>query len=132
MDDVADRYARIAEAFTLRVTGCPPGSWSRPSPCPGWTARDVVAHVVEVHRRIVGAATGTEPQPVTADDDVSAAWAATTSGLMSVLANPEQSTATIPSPFGPMPAEQLVGRIVCTDTLVHTWDLARATGQDEM
>jgi uncharacterized protein (TIGR03086 family) len=28
-------------------------------------------------------------------------------------------------------AEQLIGRIMATDVLVHTWDLARATGGDE-
>lgn len=27
--------------------------------------------------------------------------------------------------------ETLVGRLLCADTLVHTWDLARATAQDE-
>ena len=27
-------------------------------------------------------------------------------------------------PFGPMPAEQLIGRLIATDPLVHTWDLA--------
>jgi uncharacterized protein (TIGR03086 family) len=36
---------------------------------------------------------------------------------------------------GAMAGEQtlasLVGRLVCTDVLVHTWDLARAMGQDE-
>ena len=30
-----------------------------------------------------------------------------------------------------MPLEQLIGRLMTTDVLVHTWDLARATGQDE-
>jgi uncharacterized protein (TIGR03086 family) len=33
--------------------------------------------------------------------------------------------------FGEQPFESLVGRLLCTDTLIHTWDLARATGQDE-
>ena len=35
------------------------------------------------------------------------------------------------TPFGEMPFEDLASRVVCSDTLVHTWDLARATGQDE-
>jgi len=35
------------------------------------------------------------------------------------------------TPFGDMPFEDLASRVVCSDTLVHTWDLARATGQDE-
>jgi uncharacterized protein (TIGR03086 family) len=30
-----------------------------------------------------------------------------------------------------MAFSDLVGRMVCADTLVHTWDLARATGGDE-
>ena len=30
-----------------------------------------------------------------------------------------------------MPAEQLIGRLIATDVLVHTWDLARAVGGDE-
>jgi hypothetical protein len=30
-----------------------------------------------------------------------------------------------------MPADQMLGRILTTDTLVHTWDLARAVGGDE-
>ena len=33
--------------------------------------------------------------------------------------------------FGEQPFESLVGRLLCTDTLIHTWDLARATGQDD-
>ncbi|CAB4600988.1 unannotated protein [freshwater metagenome] len=30
-----------------------------------------------------------------------------------------------------MPAEQILGRLVATDVLVHTWALARAVGGDE-
>ncbi len=37
----------------------------------------------------------------------------------------------MPGLFGPMPAEQLIGRLICTDILVHTWDLAQAVGGDE-
>ena len=37
----------------------------------------------------------------------------------------------LPGPFGPMPAEQMIGRLISSDVLVHTWDLARAVGGDE-
>jgi uncharacterized protein (TIGR03086 family) len=33
--------------------------------------------------------------------------------------------------FPEQPFDRLVGSLVCSDTLLHTWDLARATGQDE-
>src|SRR5690242_1403439 len=32
---------------------------------------------------------------------------------------------------GEQPFEDLAGTIMCSDTLIHTWDLARATGQDD-
>ena len=40
-------------------------------------------------------------------------------------------SASINGPFGPMPAADLLGRLVANDVLVHTWDLARAVGGDE-
>lgn len=127
MSAIADRYATISAAFTDRVRGVQ--DWTAASPCEGWSARDVVAHVVGVHRGLLAGPDGpTEPG---ADEDVVAAWTAATDGLRSALLDPERAGATLPSPFGPMPMEQLVGRLICTDTLVHTWDLARATGQDE-
>jgi uncharacterized protein (TIGR03086 family) len=33
--------------------------------------------------------------------------------------------------FGEQSFESLVSRLLCADTLIHTWDLARATGQNE-
>ena len=33
--------------------------------------------------------------------------------------------------FGEQTFESLVCRLLCADTLLHTWDLARATGQDD-
>ena len=32
--------------------------------------------------------------------------------------------------MGPMPAAQVIGRLISMDVLVHTWDLAKATGGD--
>ena len=45
--------------------------------------------------------------------------------------DPELSSKTISGTFGEQPFESLVSRLLCADTLFHTWDLARATGQDE-
>ena len=32
--------------------------------------------------------------------------------------------------LGEQPFEALVGQLICPDTLVHTWELSRAIGQD--
>jgi uncharacterized protein (TIGR03086 family) len=43
----------------------------------------------------------------------------------------EAMTRSVQSPMGPMLLEQMLPQFVCTDMLVHTWDLARAVGGDE-
>ncbi len=129
MSEISDRYSTVASAFSARVEGVQ--DWTSPSPCEGWVARDVVAHVVGVHRGLLAQVAGGEPVTLEADHDVAGAWSDATSALHTALLDPVTAGSTVTSPFGPMPLEQCVGRLICTDTLVHTWDLARATGQDE-
>jgi uncharacterized protein (TIGR03083 family) len=63
MSDAADRYARLADGFLDRIRATPDDRWDAPGPCGGWTARDVVAHVINGHRRVVTAVRGTRPEP---------------------------------------------------------------------
>jgi uncharacterized protein (TIGR03086 family) len=51
--------------------------------------------------------------------------------VSAALDDPGRATKTVSGISGEQPFEQLVGRLLCADTLVHTWDLARATGQDD-
>jgi hypothetical protein len=43
----------------------------------------------------------------------------------------DRASQTVAGTFGEQSFESLVGRLLCADTLVHTWDLARAAGQEE-
>ena len=57
MEPVVDRYRRLAESMTERIEAVPEDAWANPTPCQGWTARDLVAHLVDVHgrfQRLVG------------------------------------------------------------------------------
>jgi hypothetical protein len=47
MSAYADRYRKVAGAFTRRVDAVPDGGWDAPAPCDGWVARGVVRHMVE-------------------------------------------------------------------------------------
>jgi uncharacterized protein (TIGR03086 family) len=132
MSDVLDRYRMLADDFGARVNAVPEGAWDNQSPCPEWKARDIVMHVTNNARRVSALANGQEPpEPVVDEKDPVAAWAESRALMEAVLADPDKSSASVPSPMGPMPVETLVGRLVCTDILVHTWDLARAAGLDE-
>lgn len=129
--DVIDRITSLVGQFDARVQAASPDSWSNPSPCDDWTARDVVVHVGNNLKRLDAGLSGAgEAAEIGPDEDITAAWASARDGFLGTVATADLST-NVPGPFGPMPAEQLIGRLICTDVLVHTWDLARAIGADE-
>ena len=47
MTEISQRYARLADAFAAKIAAVPDDRWACPSPCEGWTARDVVRHVID-------------------------------------------------------------------------------------
>jgi uncharacterized protein (TIGR03086 family) len=131
MSEQSDRYQRIAAAFDSRVAGLAGDSWSATTPCSDWIVRDLVGHVVSVHRLVAaGLDASAAPAPAT-DPDLVGAWRAATAEITQALADPERASAPVSGRFSPMPLEDLIGRLLCSDTLVHTWDLSRATGQGE-
>ncbi len=131
MTEIQDRYAAIAAGFAERLAAAPADTWSSPSPCSEWTAGDVAAHVVRTHRNVLSMLDGSDAPAVGADDDVMAEWEQATGAMTAALADPAIATRTINSRFGDMTFQDMVGRMVCADTLIHTWDLARATGGNE-
>ncbi len=131
MSETTIRYETVAGGFDRRVAGVAPEQWGAVSPCEGWSARDVVAHVVDTHRRVLATLDGAEPVVVGPADDVAACWRSARTELLAALTDPLRAETTVSGMFGEQTFESLVGRLLCTDTLVHTWDLARATGQDE-
>lgn len=134
MTDAAARYDRIASAFTARVEGVPDGGWDAPTQCEGWAARDVVAHLCEwVPAFFAGQWGLAPPDGPPAGEDPVGAWHAFDRWARRALADPELAAreAGAGSPIGPQTFAAAFDQIATTDVLLHTWDLARATGQDE-
>ena len=127
--EIIDRYTHLVNQFDDRVQAAPADSWGKPAPCEGWTATDVVAHVAGGMNRIAANLTGGEQVEIDNSDPVGSWNGARDRALAAVSTN--DLGKTIEGPFGPQPAEQVIGRLMCTDVLVHTWDLARAVGGDE-
>jgi uncharacterized protein (TIGR03086 family) len=130
VSEVADRYRRVADGFSAKLAGVGTNGWSSPSPCDGWSARDVTVHVIRTTASVRGLL-GDDGPEVDADGDLVAQWAARHASVEAALADPSHASTELKSGFGNQTFESLVGRLLCSDTLVHTWDLARATGQDE-
>jgi uncharacterized protein (TIGR03086 family) len=131
MSEVSVRYSVIARGFTTRLEGVPADGWSVQTPCAEWTVRDLVAHVVTAHRRVLATLDRSEPEAVAADSDLFPAWTAASKSVLDALNDPAKASKIVNGPVGEQAFESLVGALICADTLVHTWDLARATGQDE-
>jgi len=130
MSEGTDRVLTMLTAFDARVQAAKGGDWSRPAPCDGWSARDVVEHVANNVLNMAAALSASEPQAVGADEDIVAAWDRAFGAAKTVFPTADTSQ-NVPGPMGPMPAEMVIARLMSMDTLVHVWDLARAVGGDE-
>lgn len=51
--------------------------------------------------------------------------------LVAVLEDPDKAAREVKGPMGPRPVEMLAAGL-CNDLVVHTWDLIRVAGPDEM
>jgi uncharacterized protein (TIGR03086 family) len=127
----AERHRAVAGTFTDRARAVK--SWDVGAPVAGWTARDVVRHLVDWFPGFLAAGTGIElPRSPGVDDDPAGAWQAQSDAVQAVLDDPSAPRRTFANPHtGELPLDQAIDRFYTADVFMHTWDLARATGQDD-
>ena len=132
MSDIADRYRNVAAQFTKRVEAVPGDAWDNPAPCEGWVARDVVGHLVEWLPAFFFGTwdIATESIPSVGVSPVDA-WAAVNGAIQCALDDPAVAQSERDVRFGRASFENTIDMICTADVLIHTWDLARATGLDE-
>lgn len=100
--------------------------WGRRSPCPQWDARAILEHVIGFHEVLLlrpAGARANRPR-----DDAAGRWAATQAAVFAVLGQPLTDRSSLPE--GPSPDLGRLLPMLTTDVLVHTWDLAKAVGDD--
>jgi uncharacterized protein (TIGR03086 family) len=132
MSLISDRFRTVAARFTECVEAMPDEAWDNPAPCEGWVARDIVRHLAEWMPAMFFEPWGVEaPAPPSVDDDPAGAWSALRDAIQSALDDPEVAARERDTPTGRATLEEAVAMFAVGDVLVHTWDLARATGQDE-
>jgi uncharacterized protein (TIGR03086 family) len=133
MTSAAGEHRAVAAVFTDRVRGVSPAAWDSPAPCEGWLARDVVRHLVEWFPAFLQSGAGIElPRGPSVDEDPVAAWAVHCDGVQALLDDPATpGKVLVNRHLGEVPLDQAVDRFYTADVFMHTWDLARASGQDE-
>jgi uncharacterized protein (TIGR03086 family) len=131
MTEIADRYRAHADAFEDKVSAVRPDQWSNPSPCAKWSAQDVVDHIVSMHGYMLSPLGRRRGSEVSVAADPLAAFRAARAAVEEVLGDPELAGTRCETPTGPMTVEDQIDQVVSDDLVLHGWDLARATDQDE-
>jgi uncharacterized protein (TIGR03086 family) len=125
----AENHRRVSGRFGALIDGTE--NWEAPTPVQEWKARDVVRHLVDWFPPFLEAATGVVlPVGPSVDQDPGAAWRMRAEAVQSLLDDPSPPEFDHPH-IGGMPFDLAVDRFYTADVFLHSWDLARATGQDD-
>ena len=130
-DRPAERHRQIGGLFTERVRGTQ--HWDAPAPVAGWVARDVVGHLTGWFAAFLSAGAGIDlPRGPSVDEDPVAAWQVHCDAVQALLDDPATGRRVLTNPhIGTLPLDRAIDQFYTADVFMHTWDLARATGQDE-
>lgn len=130
-DSPAAEHRRVAGRFTELVRATPADAWDNPSPVAEWRARDVVGHLVGWFPGFLEAGAGVRlPSGPPVEEDPVAAWQTHTDAVQALLDDPTTAGRTLSDRhIGDVPLDRAVDRFYTADVFMHTWDLARATGQ---
>jgi uncharacterized protein (TIGR03086 family) len=136
MTPTLDDLDRVLDAMGALVTGVADDQWSAPTPCTGWSVRDLVNHVT-AGNHLFSASLRERPLPVAATvgappdllgPDPAGSFHASADALVQAFSLPGALEQQITLPMGRVPAVQALNMRI-TEMLAHGWDLARASGQ---
>jgi len=130
-DRPAERHRQVGQLFTDRVRGT--RFWDAPSPVAGWVARDIVRHLTQWLPGFLSAGAAIElPSGPSVDDNPVAAWQTHCTAVQALLDDPATADRVLANPHtGALALDRAIDQFYTADVFMHTWDLARATGQDD-
>jgi uncharacterized protein (TIGR03086 family) len=129
---------QVVGQTTIVVNGVQPDQLSNPSPCEGWTVRDVINHITGGATMFaISAEQGSVPDDELGrlmggdnlGDDPQGAWAKAADRATVAFSLPGVADKIVKLPFGEVPAEVALN-IAVFDVLTHAVDIAKATGQE--
>ncbi|MEV0051244.1 TIGR03086 family metal-binding protein [Saccharopolyspora shandongensis] len=137
-DDVLFAHLRRTNAdFARRVRSIEPGQWADPTPCAEWDVRALVSHLVQanaIYRLLLHGGDSAQFLVIrerdALGDDPAGSFDAAAANCLAAFGEPGALDRLVDYPFGPADGRKLLGLLIA-DTVVHSWDLARATGGPE-
>jgi uncharacterized protein (TIGR03086 family) len=133
MDTFAQLEAVIPTLGDL-VRATRPDQLSAPTPCASFAVRDLMGHFVGNLDSVAGGLRGAPmpetlaPRPEMLGEDPASVYDKVTSDLLAAAQEPGAMDRVLRVPFGDVPAPVLL-QFIAFDLIMHSWDLATATGQ---
>jgi uncharacterized protein (TIGR03086 family) len=124
-------FRRAAVVANVTVAAVRGGQLDDPTPCTQWTVRELINHVLTGNLRFVAFATGGVGPDRFVDhvgDDHVASFRDSLRRVTEAFEAPGFLERRVPTPFGEGTGAVVVG-LRFNELFVHSWDLAKATGQ---
>jgi uncharacterized protein (TIGR03086 family) len=136
-EETLDRFHRCVSAFTTRLQAVSAEQWGLPTPCSEWDVRALVNHVCSEQRWMAPLLSGRTIEQVGSSldgdllgPDPLCTWEGAVAETARLVDRPGMLEQVVRLSSGPATVARYCDE-VAADTLVHTWDLARAVGGDE-
>jgi uncharacterized protein (TIGR03086 family) len=135
-DGLIERFLLAGGEFEWRLRAVRAEQWSAPTPCTEWNVRQLTTHMFQGNRGYLRLLNGGDAaeflrlREVEAWTDPVEAYVRSVQELAEAFGRADALTRVLDYPLGPVTGRQALA-VRTTDTVVHTWDLARAVGLDE-
>ncbi|MDY6055057.1 TIGR03086 family metal-binding protein [Micrococcus sp.] len=123
------RWLAASGPFTEVVRGV--ADWEAPTPCEGWSARDLLDHVITSQRDFAARQGREVPVFDGSRSQLSLQWIKHEAAMSALAGDETFIDETMDTATGPMSVGEALVHYYGFDLLVHRWDLARSQGRQE-
>ena len=124
-----DLYEAAVRHTRAVVAGVKSEQLNNPTPCSEWNVQALLNHLVEGIGFASGILLGLGPQPAPTAGSTLETYDAGTAKVLEIARTAGTLEKRVSSPIGEMAGGEFLATVFM-DTLIHGWDLAKATGQD--
>jgi uncharacterized protein (TIGR03086 family) len=134
--DVPELFRRSVDEFDRRVAAISDDQWTNSTPCPDWSVRDLVNHIVGEAAWMPPLLAGKKVDEVDGLEgdllggDPKGAWDDASARSVEAVEQDGAMEVTAHLSFGDFPGEFYVSQVLC-DHVIHAWDLAAAIGDND-
>ena len=129
MPNPIDLYGAAAKGTSEIIAGVKSSQLGDSTPCGEWNVQTLIEHLVGGTGIASGSLSGAGPEAPPQGTSHAVAFDAGAAKVLDSAKTPGVLDKTIASPLGDMPGGQLLAAFFM-ETLIHGWDLAKATGQN--